>query len=49
MRGHKKVKALGTYLNLSKVIQGGEEVQILNVSLEPAHEKFMLQMADKVI
>ena len=32
---HSKVKALGTYLNWSKVPLGGEEVHILNVYLEP--------------
>ena len=32
---HSKGKALGTYLNWSKVPLGGEEVHILNVYLEP--------------
>ena len=32
---HSKMKALGTYLNWSKVPLGGEEVHILNVYLEP--------------
>ena len=32
---HSKVKALGTYLNWSKVPLCGEEVHILNVYLEP--------------
>ena len=49
MKGHKKVKALGTYLNWSKVLLGGEKVHILNVYLEPSHEKFVVQRADKVI
>ena len=49
LKGHKKVKALGTYLNWSKVLLGGEEVHILNVYLEPGHEKFVVQRADKVI
>jgi hypothetical protein len=43
------VKALGTYLSWSKVLLGGEEVHILNVYLEPGHEKFVVQRADKVI
>ena len=34
-RHHSKVKALGTYLNWSKVPLCGEEVHILNVYLEP--------------
>jgi hypothetical protein len=49
LKGHKKVKALGTYLNWSKVLLGGEEVHILNVYLEPGHEKFVVQRAEKVI
>ena len=49
LKGHKKVKALGTYLNWSKVLLGGEEVHILNVYLEPGHEKTVVQRADKVI
>jgi len=49
LRNHKKVKALGTYLLWSKVLLGGEEVHILNVYLEPGHEKFVVQRADKVI
>ena len=49
LKGQKKVKALGTYLNWSKVLLGGEEVHILNVYLEPGHEKFVVQRADKVI
>ena len=36
LKDHKKVKALGTYLNWSKVLLGGEEVQILNVYLNLA-------------
>ena len=48
-KGHWKVKALGTYLSWSKVLLGGEEVHILNVYLEPGHEKFVVQRADKVI
>jgi exonuclease III len=49
LKSHKKVKALGTYLLWSKVLLGGEEVHILNVYLEPGHEKFVVQRADKVI
>ena len=32
---HSKVKALGTYLNWSKVPLCGEQIHILNVYLEP--------------
>ena len=49
LKGHKKVKALGTYLNWSKVLLGGERVHILNVYLEPGNEKFVVQRGDKVI
>jgi hypothetical protein len=49
LKVHKKVKALGTFLNWSKVLLGCEEVHILNVYLEPCHEKFVVQRADKVI
>ena len=49
LKGHKKVMALGTYRNWSKMLLGGEEVHILNVYLEPGHEKFVIQRADKVI
>jgi exonuclease III len=49
LKGHRMVKALGTYLSWSKVLLGGEEVHILNVYLEPGHEKFVVQRADKVI
>ena len=49
LKGHKKVKALDTFLNWSQVLLGGEEVHILNVYLEPGHEKFVVQRADKVI
>ena len=43
------MKALGTYLTWSKALLGGEEAHILNVYLEPGHEKFVVQRADKVI
>jgi exonuclease III len=49
LKGHKKVKALGTYLNWTKVTLGNEEVHILNVYLEPGHESFVVQRAEKVI
>ena len=35
LRKHRKVKALGTYLNWTKVLLGEEEVHLLNVFLEP--------------
>ena len=49
MKAHTKVKALGTYLNWSKVLLGGEEVHILNVNLEPGQEGFVVKRADTVI
>ena len=49
LKGHKKVKSLGTYLNWTKVTLGSEEAHILNVNLEPGHESFVVQRADKVI
>ena len=44
LRGHRKVKALGT-----KVPLGGEEVHILNVYLEPGLESFVGKRAETVI
>ena len=49
LRGHRKVKALGTYLNWTKVPLGGEEVHILNVYLEPGLESFVGKRAETVI
>ena len=49
LKGHRKVKALGTYLNWSKVLLGGEEVHILNVYLEPGLESFVGKRAETVI
>ena len=46
---HSKVKALGTYLNWSKVPLGGEEVHILNVYLEPGQEGFVVKRAETVV
>jgi hypothetical protein len=43
------VKALGTYLNWTKVPLGGEEVHILNVYLEPGLESFVGKRADTVV
>jgi endonuclease/exonuclease/phosphatase (EEP) superfamily protein YafD len=48
LKGHKKVKALGTYLNWTKVLLGGEEVHILNTYLEPGQESFVIKRADTV-
>ena len=48
MKAHRKVKALGTYLNWSKVLLGGEEVHILNVYLEPGQESFVGKRAETV-
>ena len=49
LKGHRKVKALGTYLSWSKVLLGGEEVHILNVYLEPGLESFVGKRAETVI
>ena len=49
LRGHRKVKALGTYLNWTKVPLGGEEVHILNAYLEPGLESFVGKRAETVI
>ena len=49
LRGHRKVKALGTYLNWTKALLGGEEVHILNVYLEPGQESFVIKRADTVV
>jgi hypothetical protein len=46
---HRKVKALGTYLNWTKIPLGGEEVHILNVYLEPGLESFVGKRADTVV
>ena len=48
LKGHKKVKALGTYLNWTKVLLGGEEMHILNTYLEPGQESFIIKRADTV-
>ena len=48
LNGHKKVKALGTYPNWTKVLLGGEEVHILNTYLEPGQESFVVKRADTV-
>jgi endonuclease/exonuclease/phosphatase (EEP) superfamily protein YafD len=49
LTGHKKVKALGTYLTWSKVLLGEEEVHILNVYLEPGQERTVIKRAETVI
>jgi len=49
LKGHKKVKALGTYLNWTKIQLGGEEVHVLNVYLEPGNESFVVKRADTVV
>ena len=38
-KSHSRVKALGIYLNWTKVSLKCEEIHILNVYLEPGHEK----------
>ena len=49
LKGHKKFKALGTYLNWTKILLAGEEVHILNTYLEPGQESFVVKRADTVI
>ena len=49
LKNHRKVKALGTYLNWTKVPLGGEEVHILNFYLEPGLESFVGKRADIVV
>ena len=49
LKNHRKVKALGTYVNWTKVPMGGEEVHLLNVYVEPGHEAFVVKRADTVI
>ena len=49
LKNHRKVKALGTYVNWSKVPMGGEEVHLLNVYVEPGQEAFVVKRADTVI
>ena len=41
-KNHSRVKALGTYLNWSKV-------HILNLYLEPGHEGFVVKRAETVV
>ena len=49
LKSHRKVKALGTYVNWTKVPLGDEEVHLLNVYLEPGHEAFVVKRAYTVI
>ena len=49
LRKHRKVKALGTYLNWTKVLLGEEEVHLLNVYLEPGQEAFVGKRGNKII
>ena len=49
LKNHRKVKALGTYVNWAKVPLGGEEVHLLNVYVDPGHEAFLVKRADTVI
>ena len=49
LKGHRKVKALGTYLIWTKVLLVGEEVHILNTYLEPGQERFVGKRADTVV
>ena len=49
LKNHRKVKALGTYVNWTKVPMGGEEVHLLNVYVEPGQEAFVVKRADTVI
>ena len=49
LKGHRKVKALGTYLNWTKFQLGGEEVHVLNVYLELGNENFVSRRADTMV
>jgi exonuclease III len=49
LKNHMMVKALGTYLNWTKALLGGEEIHILNVYLEPGLESFVGKRADTVV
>ena len=49
LKNHRKVKALGTYVNWTKVPMGGEEVHLINAYVEPGHEAFVVKRADTVI
>ena len=49
LKNHRKFKALGTYVNWTKVPLGDEEIHLLNVYLEPGHEAFVVKKADTVI
>jgi exonuclease III len=49
LKNHRMMKALGTYLNWTKVLLGGEDVHILNVYLEPGLESFVGKRADTVV
>ena len=49
LKNHREVKALGTYVNWSKVPMGGEEVHLLNVYVEPGQEAFVVKRANTVI
>ena len=48
-KSHSRVKALGTYLNWTKVPLNGEEVHLLNVYLEPGHERSVGKRAETII
>ena len=49
LKNHRMVNALGTYLNWTKALLGGEEIHILNVYLEPGLESFVGKRADTVV
>jgi hypothetical protein len=49
LKNPRNVKALGTYINWTKVPLVYEEVHLLNVYLEPGHEAFVVKRADTVI
>ena len=49
LKGHRKVKSLGTYLNWTKFQLEGEEVHVLNVCLEPGNESVVNKRADAVV
>ena len=48
-KSHSRVKALGIYINWTKVTLNGEEIHILNVYLEPGNEEYVVKRAKTII
>ena len=49
LRNHRRVKALGTYLNWTKALAGREELHLVNVYIEPGNQSHIVQRADTVV